>query len=70
MEVFRMNMKKKVISLILVLIMALSMVMAGCSSPQGGTSGGPGQKATPATLQIGVENKGYGDQFVQASLRW
>ena len=61
MEVFRMNTKKKVISLILVLIMAVSMVMTGCGNSQG--NGGPGQKATPATLQIGVENKGYGDQF-------
>lgn len=58
-----MNTKKKVISLILALAMAVSTVMAGCSSPQGGASGGPGQKATSATLQIGVENKGYGDQF-------
>ncbi len=52
--------KKKSISLILVLVMAVSMVMAGCGNSQGG---GSGQKATPATLQIGVENKGYGDQF-------
>ena len=58
-----MNTKKKVISLILALIMTISVVMAGCSSPQGGTSGGSGESATPATLQIGVENKGYGDQF-------
>ncbi len=58
-----MNTKKKVISLILALTMVASTVLAGCSSPQGGASGGPGQKATPATLQIGVENKGYGDQF-------
>lgn len=58
-----MNRKTKVISLILALAMAVSTVLAGCSSPQGGASGGPGQKATPATLQIGVENKGYGDQF-------
>lgn len=53
-----MNRKTKVLSLILALAMTASTVLAGCSSPQGGTSGGPGQKATSATLQIGVENKG------------
>lgn len=58
-----MNRKTKVISLILALAMAVTTVLAGCSSPQGGANGGPGQKATSATLQIGVENKGYGDQF-------
>ena len=57
-----MNRNKKSIAIVLVLIMLLT-VMAGCSSPQGGTSGGSGESATPATLQIGVENKGYGDQF-------
>ena len=57
-----MNRRTKVISMILALVMVASTVLAGCSSPQGGTSGNQG-KATPATLQIGVENKGYGDQF-------
>jgi len=58
-----MNRKTRVMSIILALAMTATTVLAGCSSPQGGVNGGPGQKATPATLQIGVENKGYGDQF-------
>ncbi len=55
-----MNRKIKVISLILALVMTVSMVMTGCGSKGGGKGG---EKATPETLQIGVENKGYGDQF-------
>lgn len=57
-----MNRRMKLICLILALTMAASMVMAGCSNNQGGGNAG-GKKADPTTLQIGVENKGYGDQF-------
>lgn len=56
-----MNMKKKVISVILALVMTASVALVGCGGSAGG--GGGGGKATAETLQIGVENKGYGDKF-------
>ena len=55
-------MKRRMISLALALVIALS-VMAGCSGSP--TGGGAGNKATAETLQIGVENKGYGDTFAK-----
>lgn len=49
--------KKKMIALILTLTLLLPTVLAGCG---GGAAGG---KVDSGVLQIGVENKGYGDQF-------
>ena len=51
-----MNTKMRIISIALALLMVLPMVLGGCSGNQGGD-------VTSATLQIGVVNKGYGDQF-------
>lgn len=51
-----MNRKMRIISIALALTMVLPMVLCGCSGNQGGN-------VTSATLQIGVVNKGYGDQF-------
>lgn len=52
-----MNKKMRIISIVLALAMVLPVILAGCSSQ------GAGNGATSATLQIGVVNKGYGDQF-------
>lgn len=63
-----MNRTKKVISLILALVMVAAVMLTGCSGDgnQGGTqSGNQGGKPGSATLQIGVVNKGYGDEFAE-----
>lgn len=51
--------KMKLISVVLVLTLAISM-MTGC---KGSSTSGGGGAAGSGVLQIGVENKGYGDQF-------
>lgn len=59
--------RMKIISIILVLAMAVS-VLAGCSSPSAGNQGGSqagSNQGGSQTLKIGVENKGYGDKFAQ-----
>ena len=57
-----MNRKTGFISIILAVSMVITMALTGCSGNLNGGPGGQGQ-ATPETLQIGVVNKGYGDQF-------
>lgn len=52
--------KKKIVALVSALTLLLPMVFAGCSGNGGGGAGG---KVDSSVLQIGVENKGYGDQF-------
>lgn len=52
--------KKKIVASILALTLLLPMVFTGCSGNGGGGAGG---KVDSSVLQIGVENKGYGDQF-------
>ena len=51
--------RKGIIAIMLVVSMVLAMALTGCS---GNANGGQGQ-ATAETLQIGVVNRGYGDQF-------
>ncbi len=60
-----MKRKMKLISTVLAVTLAVSAVAAGCTgSGTGGNAGNNGGgKPTATTLQIGVENKGYGDQF-------
>ena len=58
-----MNRKMKLIAVVLALMTLVPSVLSGCVSPNAGANGGVGGKATPTTLQIGVENKGYGDEF-------
>lgn len=56
---------RKLLCLLLALIMAVS-VLTACTGNQGGNQGGAqGGKASPTTLQIGVENKGYGEDFAK-----
>ncbi len=63
-------MSKKVISVVLVLCLALS-VLAGCSGDGGnagvnqGNSSNGGNSTGSDVLKIGVENKGYGDEFAE-----
>ena len=58
-----MNRRTKIISLALALSMVLPVALTGCKGNGGGGAGN--QKVTPQTLQIGVENKGYGDEFAK-----
>lgn len=51
----------KVISTVLVMTMALSTALVGCKSSGG--NGGGGGTANGGTLKIGVENRGYGEEF-------
>ncbi len=52
--------KMKLISVVLVLTLAITM-MTGCKGSS--TGGGGNSSGGSGVLQIGVENKGYGDQF-------
>ena len=55
-------MKKKLLAMVLALTMLLPAVLSGCGD--NGSGGGVGiGKVDSAVLQIGVENKGYGDEF-------
>ena len=51
----------KLISTVLVVTMALSTALVGCKSSGG--NGGGGGNANGGTLKIGVENRGYGEEF-------
>ncbi len=54
--------KKKLIAAVLALTMVIPMVLTGCDNSNGGNGGG---KVDSTVLQIGVENKGYGDEFAR-----
>ena len=56
-----MKRRMKVISTVLIMTMALSIVLVGCKSSGG--NGGGGGNANGGTLKIGVENRGYGEEF-------
>lgn len=60
MEDFTMKRSMKVISTVLVMTMALSTALVGCKSSGGNGGGGT---ANGGTLKIGVENRGYGEEF-------
>ena len=55
-------MNKKLIASALALAMILPMALTGCDNSNGGNGGG---KVDSSVLQIGVENKGYGDEFAR-----
>ena len=54
-------MNKKLIASALALAMILPMALTGCDNNGGGNGG----KVDSSVLQIGVENKGYGDEFAR-----
>lgn len=55
-------MNKKLLAMVLALTMLLPAVLSGCGD--NGSGGGVGiGKVDSTVLQIGVENKGYGDEF-------